>query len=118
MSITSTIERTAVVDVVLGSAFHAAYPRQCEVHTFPVTVYHNATFSLDELFTALNRIRACQDDDVYALPTEWQRVARRRLDLMHAPSMSVGDEVDCWDTHGQLIGRFRVASQGWERVDA
>lgn len=111
MSSTFTTTRTHCVTVTLGVAFHAAYPSQCRQVDFPLTV--PAEFSLDDLFTALNRIRDCQQADVDALEWDWQRIARRRLDLLQAPSMSVGDTVELFSSGGRSVGKFAVASRGW-----
>lgn len=116
MSLTSTIDRTTLVDVCLGVTFATAYPHQCDVISFPVTV--TGEFDLEMLFAALNRIHDTVDADVAALPWEWQRTARRRLDLMQAPSMSVGDYVELFSEDGRHLGQFAVASRGWTRVDA
>ncbi|MEI7993203.1 MAG: hypothetical protein WCH93_12360 [Actinomycetota bacterium] len=73
-------------------------------------------FTLDSVFVACNRIED-QAEDLSGLPTAWQRTLRTELDAANAPSMSVGDEVYFWSDTCMLIGVWRCAATGWEKLE-
>jgi len=100
--------------VRIGVRMHDAYPSLVQLHTVLVTT--PAEFSLDELFAALNRVDETAEADCRRLPNEWQRTARRRLDLLRAPSMHAGDTVQLFSERGALVGSFRCADHGWEAI--
>lgn len=116
MSVPNTFPLVPHVVVHLGVRFHRAYPGMCQMHTILVTT--PPEFALDDVFSALNRVDETAEDDCRRLPYEWQRTARRRLDLMHAPSMSVGDTLQMFSARGHLLGSFEVGEQGWAVLDA
>jgi len=104
-------DRVPHVVVHLNRRFGDAYPTLCRSVTMHVTT--PPEFDLDDLFRALNRIDELESD-LRSLDWEWQRTARRRLDLMQAPSMQVGDTVQLVSASGNRLAMFEVGEAGWE----
>lgn len=105
-----SIQPVPHVVVTLNRRFGEAYPTMCRSVTMHVTT--PPEFALDDVFVALNRIDD-QAADVARLESEWQRTARRRLDLLQAPSMQVGDTIELFSASGSRLGAFEVAVTGW-----
>lgn len=79
-----------------------------------VAVEIDGEFTPDEVFIACNRIEDTARD-IAGLDHDWQRTLRWHIDVIEAPSMSVGDQFELLGPRGP-IGRWVVTSDGWKTI--
>jgi hypothetical protein len=96
--------KTTAATLVLGVQFGNGRLMPCYV---PVE------FNPDDVFRAANRIDTWQAD-ADALPTDWQRYIRRKLDRLHLPSMSVMDKIIVFTPRHTLTWVCEMT--GWSQI--
>ena len=88
-----------------------------------ITVSDPLEYDIERVFHACNRINTTPDDvwDIYQTGSDmesvrWLAELRYAIDIVHAPSMSVGDCIYVQSNTGQLVACHICERTGWTHV--